>query len=132
MKTAGPHLSWGTIAALAKSKAMSRIKAEYQQHLGECAACARNFAEMNAWLNTPPPELSDKVFQFLNTPDCCETDENVNKAVSVLTSFLNTDLSEQSSLQLYAHLNECYCCFEMFARNWNDFLTTHEKIKGES
>jgi len=131
MKAAESHLSCGVMAALAKLKVQGKTISEYH-HLGECTSCAHNFDGVIAQMNTPSTELNVKVSQFFEGMNCVETDDTFDKATSVFVPFLNADLPEEISLKLFAHLNQCYFCFEMFARNWSDYLKTSEKIKGES
>jgi hypothetical protein len=124
MKTPVQHLSCGALVALAKTKATGDKVGKSMHHLNTCAECARNFAAVAKRLNTSPSELNDRVSNFFKTAHCSEEDSDNDKAASVFVSFLNPEPSESGSLTLLAHLNKCYPCFEMFVRNWNDYLNT--------
>ena len=132
MQSSAQHVTCGAMAAMTQSKTAGNALAEYERHLAGCEQCARHFADVSSYFNTSPAELSERVSQFVNTPDCSGAGDNLEKVATVIVSLLKADLSEESSLKLYAHLNDCYYCFEMFVRNWTDYLTTCEKIKGES
>jgi hypothetical protein len=131
MNNSAQHLSCGAMVALAQLSYEGKTHREYSQHIGDCTECANIFRGLDAWLKSPPTQLCQKVSQLFALSDCGENDGGGEKPVSVFVSFLRPDLPDGDSLKLYAHLNDCYFCFEMFARNWSDYLRANANTEGE-
>lgn len=118
------HLSCGELIALAiigqNIDASHRVK----QHLTECDSCSKKYQIVCKIQQSLLKNSNNWHPAFSN--NCKHTEPDFTQSTQIMFGFLNVKLKKAESLKLFQHLNDCFNCFQLFARNWSDFLAMNQ------
>ena len=124
------HRSYGTMIALDQIGLNIDENHEVKKHLQYCDICWENYQSLVKFNENQ----RDKLLTQIDFPnffrDCENPDSRLKKICTLLMIFLEADLPTQDLSKLFRHINDCYPCFESFAKNWSDYQAIQENFRG--